>query len=670
MQAAFQRTLRPGTEYDKYFPTSKLQRTDPVVMQDSDTFDTIEYMAKMARQHQAETSGVARVLTGKNRLETLRNDWNFAFNHFQYTPDKSGVEQLRTPLRAWADRKAGIDCDCYALLLSTILLNQGIPHSFRKTKYGGKEDYQHIYVVVPLASGGHVTLDPVTDAFDKEVPFSAHFDKAMSIQVLNGIPLQVLNGAPEAGRPLVDAGSYQAFGFGAEFIGLESEVEQVSQEALATINSTSLQGFGTLGDLLPDPEQLAEHAYNTGQTIEEATADAVGVAHAAASFTERMRQHLVNTAEQIDQLPRKEAELVLQSTRIKQILSVWDNEAERTRLFDELGALEAAEAAAALAGSSGVKRGRADLSGLGGAPNLGGFFDFIGDAVHAVGNAVSSAASGVAQAANWTYGTIIQPVGQAIAQAATWVANTAAKGISAAAQGIKKAAIWVAKEAVALAKLVMKYNPLTIIIRASLRIVFRVNMFYLSGRLGHGYFSEQQAKDFGMDMDEWGKCKSQLGKVITMWEGLQGDSEILKDSILMGYQSGKQPKIAQQPNLNGLSGLSGGNGLGVAGGDDAAVAVASSGFIATIVSWLKNVDWSKLISAVKTVVDKTGLKKDYDSVPPVTQNTLLPTNEQDYLANRAKYETQQTPTSNSGSMTLPLIGVAAVAGYLLLNKSE
>jgi hypothetical protein len=682
MKAAFQRTLRPGTEYDKYFPTGQLQRADPVVMEDSDTFDTIDLMAKLARPYQADTSGVARVLTGKTRRQTLENNWNFAYNHFQYTEDKAGVEQLRRPLRAWADRVAGIDCDCYAILLSTILLNQGIAHSFRKTKYNGKADYQHIYVIVPTAGGGHVTLDPVTDKFDKEVPFSAHFDKPMSIQVLNGIPLQVLNGAPEAGRLLVEAGAFGAFGFGAELIGLESEVNQVSLETLATIKSTSLRGFGALGDLLPDPEQLAEHAYNTGQTTEEAAADAVAVAHAAASFTERMRQHLANTVEQIDRMPQKAPELALQSSRIKQILSVWDNEAERTRLFVELGAQEQAEARADVAGSSGVAP---DLSGLGGAPNLSGWFDWVGDAASAVGGAissaagavgqaaswvgngiasgVSSAAGGVAQAASWTYGTIIQPVGQAIAQAATWVANTVAAGISAAAQGIKKAAIWVAKEAVALGKLLLKYNPLSILIRAGLRVAFRVNLFYMSGRLGHGYFSEQQAQAFGMDLNEWRKCKSTLGKVISMWEGLQGDSDILKESILLGYQSGEQPKIAATP-LNGLSGLG-------ALGDPATgtATVASSGFIATIVAWLKNVDWEKLFKGVKAaagVVQSTLAK--FKSVPPVTENTLLPTSEADYQANQARYETQKTPATDSGSsLALPLLGAAAV-GFLILNN--
>nr|GFC73732.1 hypothetical protein [Tanacetum cinerariifolium] len=152
MQAAFQRKLQSGSQYDRFFPVADLKRTDPVVMPDGDTFDTIELMAKVARQYQADTSGIAPLMRGNSLKKTCNNIWDFWYNHCQYTPDKSGVEQLRRPLRAWADRVAGIDCDCYAIGVSTMLLNLGIPHKLRKTKYNGKAEYQHIYVVVPNGS--------------------------------------------------------------------------------------------------------------------------------------------------------------------------------------------------------------------------------------------------------------------------------------------------------------------------------------------------------------------------------------------------------------------------------------------------------------------------------------------------------------------------------------
>jgi hypothetical protein len=661
MVAQFQRTLRDGREYEKYFDVRQLQRTDRVV-KNGNTFVTVDLMAQLARTYQSDTAGVAKVLRGKSLEATCRNIWEFAYRHFQYTEDKDGVEQLRRPLRAWADRRAGIDCDCFSILCSTILLNLGIAHKLRKTKYNGGTEYQHIYVVVPKPSGGHFTIDPVTDAFDKEVPFSAKFDKTMTpVQVLNGpaMPIQVLNGMANTtdSKSLVPVGKYRKFGFGAEFMGLEGEAEQVRQQTLATVRTVSLQGLAAVAtsDVVPTADQVAEIARLTGQTADEAAADYVAVAHASASFVERLRQSLTNTGDQIDRLPAEHRgpELVRLRARINLLLASWTNEPERTRLFAVLGAQEDAELRAA------------GLSGLG----LGSFFSAIGDAigsaVSSVGNAVSSAAGGVAQAANWTYGHVLTPIGQAIAQAASWVANTVLSAAKAAAQGIKNAVKWVAKEALALAKLAMKYNPLAVLIRFGLRISFRVNLFYMSGRLGNGYFSEAQAQAFGMNLDEWRKCKDQLGKVIAMWEGLQGDTDVLQESILIGYQSGNQPKIAAQP-LQGLPvGLAG--GLGDGGVVSGPSAVAASGFIATIMSWLRSVDWDKLLKGVKAAegVVSSVLAK-FKSVPAVTENTLLPSSEQAYQANRTLYDTQPT---TSTSMVVPLaIGASALVGLLLFTK--
>jgi hypothetical protein len=222
--------------------------------------------------------------------------------------------------------------------------------------------------------------------------------------------------------------------------------------------------------------------------------------------------------------------------------------------------------------------------------------------------------------------------------------------------------------------LIIKYNPLSILIRAGLRIAFRVNMFYMAGRLGHGYFSEAQARAFGMDMGEWNKCKSQLGKVVSLWEGLQGDTGILYESIMVGYTSGKQPQIAAKPDQPGLSGLgclvtpASPSLAGLGEPVTATTTAAASGFIATIVAWLKNVDWEKLLKVAKTVIDKIKLKKDYDSVPPITAATMLPTSEQDYAANKTKYETQADPSSSS--LTMPLTIGAGLLGLYLLSTSK
>lgn len=181
------RTIKDGSSYDKYFPKPEVQ--DTVIIENGAVEDTVELMKKVVHRYLDDTKKIAQLLKEKSTLDTSKNIWDFLYNHIQYRLDKRGLEQLRRPARSWADRKEGIDCDCFSIFISSILTNLKIPHSFRITKYGG-DHFQHVYVVVPY---GRETLiiDPVLSNFDYEKPFSEHKDFPMN---LNGIDVAVLSG--------------------------------------------------------------------------------------------------------------------------------------------------------------------------------------------------------------------------------------------------------------------------------------------------------------------------------------------------------------------------------------------------------------------------------------------------------------------------------------------
>ncbi len=187
--AQFKRNIKPGTQYEKYFASPT--KTDPIVIADGRVEHTVRYIAKIVKDTLHQTAAISKVLQGKSLKDTCKNIWEFCYNHFQYTEDKFGIEQLRTPVRSWADRAKGIDCDCFTILQSSILANLGINHSLRITAYDGNSYYQHIYVVVPATNGIIYILDPVLDQFNLEKTYSAKKDFTMA-QL--GIPIQVLNG--------------------------------------------------------------------------------------------------------------------------------------------------------------------------------------------------------------------------------------------------------------------------------------------------------------------------------------------------------------------------------------------------------------------------------------------------------------------------------------------
>lgn len=131
------------------------------------------------------TKKLAPKLKGATLEETLRNNWNFIFDHIRYVKDEPGKEQVRSPRRLIHDAKG--DCDCFVVTLSSLLHNQRIPHKLRIMKQNGNTNWSHIYVIVPKPGGGYYTLDPVTDRFNYEAPFTATKDYAMALEYLDGL---------------------------------------------------------------------------------------------------------------------------------------------------------------------------------------------------------------------------------------------------------------------------------------------------------------------------------------------------------------------------------------------------------------------------------------------------------------------------------------------------
>ncbi|MGB0271501.1 MAG: hypothetical protein ACPGAJ_06255 [Schleiferiaceae bacterium] len=190
------RNIRSGVEYEKYF--SAPEQDDRIIIQDGEVTDTVELMKKVVWKYLADTEKIAQELKSPSVKRTSENIWNFLYHHIQYKLDQEGLEQLRRPARSWADRKSGIDCDCFAIFCSSILTNLQIPHSFRITKYDGSDYFQHVYVVVPYG-GGLIKIDPVLSTFNYEKPFSTKRDIPMN---LNGIDVAVLSGTPgDSERP-------------------------------------------------------------------------------------------------------------------------------------------------------------------------------------------------------------------------------------------------------------------------------------------------------------------------------------------------------------------------------------------------------------------------------------------------------------------------------------
>lgn len=201
MVASRARTLRPGYEYNGYFPTPSY--TNPVLSHSAENEDTLEhYIPEVVNRYKGDTERISLLLKQRTLEETCKAIWHFVYNHIQYRLDEPHEEQIRRPARTWADRQSGVDCDCYTVFISSILLNLGIRHSIRMTAYNKNRGFQHVYIVVPTSPKSdlskrseYVVLDCVMDAYNTEKPFYRKKEKMMGATgALNGFPVRMLDG--------------------------------------------------------------------------------------------------------------------------------------------------------------------------------------------------------------------------------------------------------------------------------------------------------------------------------------------------------------------------------------------------------------------------------------------------------------------------------------------
>jgi hypothetical protein len=186
MQAEGKRHIADGTKYDKYFE-KPLGSYDITHKSGAEVTDSVNLMKTVIYECYPQCNKISKVLKGKDIKSTCNNIWNFVYGNIQYKLDKVG-DEIREPIRTWADRKSGVDCDCYSVFISCILMNLGIAHKLRMTAY--KADWQHIYVVAIDEQGREIIIDCVTDRFNYEVPYSNKKDFNMQLARLGNLPAQ------------------------------------------------------------------------------------------------------------------------------------------------------------------------------------------------------------------------------------------------------------------------------------------------------------------------------------------------------------------------------------------------------------------------------------------------------------------------------------------------
>lgn len=173
--ATRKRSIKPGHEYTPLIEGVNAPSKRTVIDPNASVEKTVQLLDQIATETKYQTKKLANHLHKTDVRAFASAIWHFVYNHIQYKLDKDGEEELREPARAWKDRATGVDCDCYALFISSILKNKNIPHYFRVVKMYGRDTYQHIYVIVPHSANwtfsdptSYTVIDPVMEYFGSD----------------------------------------------------------------------------------------------------------------------------------------------------------------------------------------------------------------------------------------------------------------------------------------------------------------------------------------------------------------------------------------------------------------------------------------------------------------------------------------------------------------------
>jgi transglutaminase-like putative cysteine protease len=139
--------------------------------------DRVFYVRKMIRIYKTDPDvrrltaailsrrcGRSWCIKEKDWANEVRAIFKFVRDQVRYTRDPDGVDTYQSPLVALESGAA--DCDCYVILLGSMLQSVGYPIQCRIIQLNGASTYGHIYLLVgmpPTKPTGWVPLDTSVD---------------------------------------------------------------------------------------------------------------------------------------------------------------------------------------------------------------------------------------------------------------------------------------------------------------------------------------------------------------------------------------------------------------------------------------------------------------------------------------------------------------------------
>jgi hypothetical protein len=149
-------------------------------------------------------------------------------------------------------------------------------------------------------------------------------------------------------------------------------------------------------------------------------------------------------------------------------------------------------------------------------------------------------------------------------------------------------------------KKIIRFDPAVTTVRVGIIAALKTNFLKIASRLKIGYYTEDEARKKGLDMEQWSKARKVLQDAENLFVNkFQGKPENFRKAILTGRAGGLNSIDDLTDTMEGL----GVYAAAAAGGGATTAAAAATPWIKKVLDLMKKVDWGKLIGTAK----KSGL---------------------------------------------------------------
>ncbi len=146
----------------------------------------------------------------------------------------------------------------------------------------------------------------------------------------------------------------------------------------------------------------------------------------------------------------------------------------------------------------------------------------------------------------------------------------------------------------------IRFDPAVTTVRVGIIAALNTNFLKIASRLKIGYYTEDEARKKGLDMEQWSKARKVLQDAENLFVNkFQGKPENFRKAILTGRAGGLNNIDDIDDTMEGL----GVYAAAAAGGGATTAAAAATPWIKKVLDLMKKVDWGKLIGTAK----KSGL---------------------------------------------------------------